>query len=448
MGDASARSRADRTLIYTGGAQPDVPAGVTTGVETAQTIAGQVAVLTAVNILARTHPGLVLAVPAVPVLVPSPTGGATLVEACEQLALAANPDLHVTLNDQLPSATLGVGIGPDAGAAPIYAGGSGWTALTGTRPQAIGAASSSLLGVGMAVTLATGWIFRRALQLPAAVDRAFSLWDLVEATAPTGPNDLTPVDVGSAWLVGAGAVGSCLAWWLHFVGVEGPWTIIDGDLADVTNLNRSLGLFARDGGWEGSPPVFKAEAAAALITDATPYPHWWDDWVNTNPASPDMVLAVANDFGVRAKVAAYGHPATMNATTSRNWSAELHRHLIGTDGCISCRHREGGVAKLICATAPMPEQKAETGRDAALPFLSAASGLMLAAGVIQLQHRRWANHDRNHWSVWFDAAAASASRHSCEISCSGTPSAAARRAIHGTTRWAPLDPSAAASGAQ
>ena len=70
-----------------------------------------------------------------------------------------------------------------------------------------------------------------------------SLWSLSAAADATGPAALEPLDVGGVWMVGAGAVGSCLAWWLRLVGVTGLWTIIDGDVVDITNLNRGLGLF-------------------------------------------------------------------------------------------------------------------------------------------------------------------------------------------------------------
>ncbi len=114
-----------------------------------------------------------------------------------------------------------------------------------------------MLGLGLGITLATGFLFRAALGWPVASDRAVSAWSFEETSKPTGPADAGPVDVGTTWLVGAAAVGSCLGWWLSFLGVVGEWVLIDGDVADATNLNRSLGLFATDAGVGGVDPIPK-----------------------------------------------------------------------------------------------------------------------------------------------------------------------------------------------
>jgi len=418
-----------------------MPAGVTSGPATASTASGQAAVLTAINILARAHPGVTLALPDVALMVPCPTGGTSLLEGCELLAVAANPDVEVSTARVMPTEIGSIGIGADAGPASIYAGGDRWTARTAATPQEVVPRPSSLLGAGLAVTLATGFIFRTALGRPAVRVRGVSLWSLAPAEAASGPDSCDPLDVGTVWLIGAGAVGSCLAWWLQFVGVVGAWTVIDGDVVDATNLNRSLGLFATDAGLAGGRAVHKADAAAALIPGAATCPHWWHDWAATDPAPPDVLVPVANEYGVRAAVAAYSHPATLHATTSRNWTAELHRHLLGRDGCISCRLPEG-TPSFGCATGQIEPTGTDPGRDAALPFLSAASGLLLLAGLLQMQHGHWATHDRNHWRVWFDdtPAVLSGSHWQCAGSCRATLAGPVRRAIHGETRWCYLDP--------
>jgi len=439
--------RHDRTLVYTHGVRPTIPAGITAGATTVSTPVGQIAILTAVNILARVHPEVILAIPDSSLCISSPIGGDMLIEACQALAIAANPDIVVTVTDDMPQEIMSVGIGADAGPALVYAGGARWTALMQGTPVAITPEPSSLLGVGMAVALATGVVFRAALGLPTVIERSISLWTLAETDKPTGPGTCGPIDVGNVWLVGAGAVGSCLAWWLHFVGVIGQWTIIDGDSADDTNLNRALGLFAAHAGLTGKERVAKAVAAAALIPDAVPFTQWWDDWSTTDPASPDVLIAVANDFGVRANIAAYSHPATIHATTSRNWTAELHRHVCGEDDCLACRCPEEA-PRFQCATASSAENlsaqhaEAEPGKDAALPFLSAAAGVLLMSGLLQLQYGHWATHPRNHWRIFFDESwrTTQSSRRLCIQNCVTTASPNVRRAIHGQTRWRQFDP--------
>ena len=446
--DASPRS--NRTRCYTGGVEPTVSAGVTTGPETAATLVGQVAVLSAVNMLARVHPGIVLDLPDTPLLVQSPTGGATLIQACAQLAAAANPEITMAAAVHEQDAVLSIGIGADSPPASVYAGGSRFTARTGGTPQALGQDDSTLVGGGMAVALAAAYVFRTAIAMPAVVERSISLWTFEETADTTGPSACGPVDVGDVWIIGAGAVGSGLAWWLRHSGVLGTWTIIDADFVEPSNLNRSLGMFAHHAGLTGLPAALKAEAAAALIPGARAFPHWWEDWAATDPASPDVLLPLANERGVRPAIAAYSHPAVLHASTSPNWTAELHRHLIGRDDCIACRLPETHAPTFLCATVPadtdpssdIPTQGKQDRRDAALPFLSGAAGLHLLAGLLQLQHGQWNTHQQNHWRIWFDNTppVLSRSQHLCTRACTATATREVRAAIHAHTRWLALDP--------
>jgi hypothetical protein len=448
-GQTSARTL--RTRSYTGGIEPTVAAGVATGSETAATETGQVLVLSAVNMLARVHPAIVLSFPDTPLIVRSPCGGSTLAEACAKLAAAANPEIIVDAPTRTANTALCIGIGADATHASVYAGGARFTGFTGTTPQTLTPEPSTLMGGALAVTLAAGYLFRTAIALPVIIDRSISLWTLDETTTATGPAACGPVEVGNAWIVGAGAIGSALAWWLYHTGLVGAWTIIDGDCVEATNLNRSLGLFAHDAGLTGLPAVMKAEAAASLIPRSQAFPIWWDDWVATDPASPDVLLPLANERAVRAAIAAYSHPAVLHASTSPNWTAELHRHLIGRDDCIACRLPEAAPA-FACATAPaLPTGDGRgTSNDAALPFLSGAAGLLALAGLLQLQHSQWPAHSRNHWRVFFDHSPAglSRARWPCMPTCTATSADRIRHKLHGTTRWHHLDPNMRRATAQ
>ena len=441
--------RHDRTLDYTDGTKPEVAAGIGVGVECASTAVGQVATLSALNMLVRSHPEVILAIPDVPLRVPSPTGGTTLSEACRALATAIDSQVTITEVQQLPTRVLSIGIGPDAGPAFVYAGGLGWTATTSNDPLEVGPQASSLLGLSMAVALGVGAIFRSAIGLPAELDRSVSLWKFTETHEATGPDACGPVDVGTTWMIGAGAVGSGLAWWLHFVGAVGTWTVIDGDEVESSNLNRSLGLFAADVGLEGGRPAAKASAAASLIGGSDPQPKWWDDWAATDPPSPDVLLPLANDYGVRSKVAAYSHPAIIHSTTSRDWTAELHTHLSDRDDCMACRFPED-TPQFACATAPVGQGLIDgsgTKKDASLPFLSGAAGLLLLAGLLQLQHGVLVAHQMNHWIVAFDqrSRVVRGVRWTSTKGCVGTASPNVRRLLHGTTRWRSLDPDGSGS---
>ncbi len=436
--------RTARTRQYTHGAEPVLGVRVSANSRTAETPLGQMAILSAVNMIARVHPSVQIDVPASPLVVSSLAGGRDLLESASLLASAANPSINVLPAQPRGVALPSIGVGPDAPTCSIYVGARRWTALMSSQPQPIEDASSSALGLAMAISQACGSVFRLSISLPAASERRSSLWTLSEAAETSGPADLSPLDVGSVWIVGAGAVGSALAWWAHFLDLAGAWSVIDADDVDASNLNRCLPFFATHAGLTGQPPESKAKVLSDLLPNASAVRCWWDEFVASDPYSPDVIVPVANDFGVRPAIAAYGHPAVIHTATSPNWTAELHRHLVRLDDCIGCRLPEAA-PRFQCATATDIRGDDVGSSDAALPFLSGAAGALALAALGQLQHGNWPLHTRNHWRWWFDESpkAVSSSRWSCQASCTATPAPLVRNALHSHTRWRDLDPDAA-----
>jgi molybdopterin/thiamine biosynthesis adenylyltransferase len=76
------------------------------------------------------------------------------------------------------------------------------------------------------------------------------MWSALHAryfdTGPRAPELALPTDLGRVLQVGAGAVGCALDYWLAFLGVAGHWTVVDGDVVEVSNLNRQLLFVAVD----------------------------------------------------------------------------------------------------------------------------------------------------------------------------------------------------------
>ncbi|HXF37910.1 MAG TPA: hypothetical protein VNO17_12140, partial [Actinomycetota bacterium] len=104
---------------------------------------------------------------------------------------------------------------------------------------------------------------------------------------------------------------------------------------ELHNTNRALTLLAADAGWPDGTPrqpgAMKATAAADLLgIDA--YEGWYHEWLAENgDRRPDLVLPLANDFSVRHAIGQRGESILVHATTSPNWTAELHRHVAGRD---------------------------------------------------------------------------------------------------------------------
>jgi hypothetical protein len=188
-------------------------------------------------------------------------------------------------------------------------------------------------------------------------------------------------------VIGAGAVTNALLYWTHQIGVTGVWDVVDGDISELHNTNRCLGMTAADAGWPNGRPTGvagKKAVIASRLINARPHTDWYHDYLRTHPSRRhDLVLPLANGHGVRAAIAARGEPILLHATTSPQWTAELHRHIPGRDDCPACRMPNADGPQFACSTGPPDPTSSDSG-DAALPFLSATAGLMLAISLLEL----------------------------------------------------------------
>lgn len=448
--DAEARRfyalRDRRTVEYH--AATDAAVGLWVGRDACRDGIGQQSILTLINMLARVHRKLVVALPDAALRVNDPIFPArTLREAVVALATATDPYITIEFADPVGDyAALGVGIEGVPADLPAYVGVLGATALRAVQPRPFDHRGLTL-GANMAACLAAASLFRQAHELPMCFG-GYSAWDLGATEVATGPDQLPPLDVGDVLVVGAGAVGSALAYFLRELDHLGRWLIVDRDVVAVHNLNRGLAMFASDAGWPVGPPRSKAHVAGA-VAGLEPRPYWYQELLDAGDSFvPDLILPLANGPGVRQAINQRGLPVLLHATTSPLWEAQLHRHIPTVDECIDCRLPDRQQPQFACSTArvsgpaePTPEN------DAALPFLSGAAGLLLLAGLYRLQLGELKNDPHNEWHLSFGGRFAFGSRKHkrCKPACRAVPAAPVRRAVNGATRWAALDHEAGAA---
>jgi len=381
------------TLAY----QPELkederPVVVTVG-ETAHTPAGHVLLCGLVNQLSRTHRHLVLVGDLErPLLCRDPFGHARLSSASAGLAREVNPAISVAVTERAPRgeilAHLGVGAEGD-----LSLGCRGWSALLdSSRTVEVGEGADDLWGAMLAACLGSWFAFRRALGSSAAPARSYSLWEFGQPGEAIGPALGGPLAMGRVLQVGAGGVGAALGYWLATVGTRGQWTVVDGDVVEVENLNRQLLYVAADAGYPDGASANKAERAATRMGAAVSASEsWYGEDSTVVEAEYDLLLALANERGAREALQDREAPLLLHATTSANHQAQFHRHAPGRDDCIRCRI-PGETAQLACGTAPVME---EAGADASLPHLSGLAGLLLAAGLARTSIGALASYPRN-----------------------------------------------------
>jgi molybdopterin/thiamine biosynthesis adenylyltransferase len=220
--------------------------------------AGQHVLACAVNLLSRlteTVTRLMLAIPAVPVVVPMPYGHAvgTLRDALAAIPpWAVGNEVSVEIVEQVSGADMVLSLGPPpatpAGAPVLCAIADRWRLWVGLRehlpPDVEVRASATPLGPYLAASFLVGEVFKTArgvVRGRAIQSLGYSLWTGATGEWPAleaGP-ELAGHTLPPFYLVGAGAVGQGVAAILGATPLSGAYVVaIDDDHHDRTNLNR------------------------------------------------------------------------------------------------------------------------------------------------------------------------------------------------------------------
>ena len=438
------RERDSRTESYLGHDFPALaPISIHASADVCESKSGQLLIVTLVNQLARIHRDLRLALaePAAELVVSSLCGGCTLGDEVQRLARRIDPygRCDVDREDLNPCA---VSIGTGAYCRSDLTWYLGWkfsTAELRKDPCRLERESSAALrGAGLAALLGAPAAIKAALGIETTPTR-LSAWNLTSGKdADPGPTELPPIDVGRGLMVGAGAVATAAAYWLVQWGNLSSWTTIDHDTVALHNTNRSLLFFPDDAGWPDGTPQAKVYCLPRYLVEAVPVHAWYDEAVETQ-STFDTVLVLANERDVRTRVSSRNDPVQLAATTGQSWLSQLHRHIAGRDDCVRCRMADIRAPQLRCSEATVIGGRAGTaGGDAALPFLSAASGLMLVSALQRLQLGEFGAKRTNMWSWDFRSERRMHSAGYCECrgDCSTGLGAVARRTITDMTRWA------------
>ncbi len=387
------------------------------------------------NLLARAHPRLVFVGELEGDYLPrSPFGYETLIEATAGQAQEINPSISVDVVQKIPAGDVltSLSIGPGRG--ELSLGTDGWLASFGSEARIVDRPASRW-GAALAACFGAWFAFQRLLDAPVRLGGTYSLWDACRPTCVQGPLTDDALDVGRVLQVGAGGVGAALDYWLATAPLSGAWTIVDGDDVEPSNLNRQLAFLATDAGWE-APVAKKAPVAASRLGPSVrANDKWWGKDPDLVAERFDVILALANERGVREALQDRQPPLLLHATTSPNYQAQLHRHVSGRDDCIRCR-LPGGAPVLACSEVELPDGQT----DAALPFLSGLAGLLLAVALARLASGDLADDNTNLISVDLggNQPQTQTLTWTCREGCRSWGPRTVREQLAAGTRWASL----------
>ena len=437
------RERDSRTSEYVESASLVMaPVSVHVSTDACETRSGQLLLQTLVNQLARIHRELrfVVAAPDTALLTPALCGTSTLGDEIVRLAHRIDPFGKFELDTEpTPSEHISIGLGAYCRRdLTWYLGFDRSNAKLNTEPcQAGSNTPADLRGAGLAATLGAAAATKEALNFK-TIPTVLSAWNFESGVeADPGPAVLPPVDVGRGLMIGAGAVAAAAVYWLIQWGNESVWTLMDHDRVALHNTNRGLLFFPEDAGWPHTDPMPKVACLSPYLRNAIAVDAWYDE-ASESKQIFDTILVLANERDVRSIVSARNDPIQLQATTGQSWLSQLHRHISGRDDCVRCRTADIRPPQLACSEALTTTDDKPERPDAALPFLSAASGLMLVSALQHLQHGDIGKGKNNIWNWDFrNIRRMARSFHcSCRDDCSIALSIEARRQITQATRWA------------
>ena len=437
------RERDSRTAEYLAHDFPaNAPVSIHVSADACETQAGQLLLLALANQLARIHRELRFAVaaPDTALLTPALCGASTLgAEVC-RLAGRIDPYGKFELvTEGTPPDRISIGVGARCrDDLTWYLGFDRSNGQLRTEPSRAGSnVAADLRGAGLAAALGAAAAAKAALQFETK-PTILSAWNFAsDAEADPGPADIPPIDVGRGLMIGAGAVAAAAVYWLMQWGNSSPWTIIDHDRVALHNTNRGLLFFPEDAGWPNASPLSKAACLTPRLENAVAVDSWYDQAAEARQTF-DTVLVLANERDVRTIVSSRHDPIQLQATTGRSWLSQLHRHVSGRDDCIRCRMEDIRAPQLACAQAPTASADQPERPDAALPFLSAASGLMLVSALQRLQEGSLGDDDKNAWNWDFRSSVRvnQTACYTCRDDCATVLGPEARRKLVNLTRWA------------
>jgi hypothetical protein len=352
--------------------------------------AGQVIFLITCNLLARWCRRVFLAVPEVSLHEQFRARGA-LVDFALATMRDADPfgefhaqappqvDLHIHIGDKCP---------PLAARCTVVTC-SGWLAGVRRRGETglpMGDADNPI-GAAHAAVLAGAQVFRDALDRGELYPPSF-IFDAFTGARWTGGSEIEtalPQDlsIGRALMTGAGSVASAALFFGDLFGLRAQVDLVDADWIKIENFARSP-IFGQAGYGRRKVDVLAERLAGSRLT-LRPIPAWWHE-AGLSPMLEgyDLVLPLANEHGIRWDLQNLVPPLMVHASTGRNWNVNFARHIPRRDDCLVDRF-DGLHDKpvLRCAEGSIAVEGL-IAVDAALPFLSFISGLLVATDLVRL----------------------------------------------------------------
>jgi hypothetical protein len=206
-----------------------------------------------------------------------------------------------------------------------------------------------------------------------------------EPWASDAPEVSGPLDIGRILLAGAGAIGSAIAYIADLEFLGGDMTVLDQDVVDVTNLNRSPLFSVMDAFTESDKSVVVARYLAGRGARLTSLRGTWHEHADRlGIAGHDVWISLTNEHGAWAEIPFQLPPVVLHGTTTSGWGFSAGRHIPKVEDCTMCRMpRPKTEFRGLCAEGEIaPPQHVPV--RASLPFLSVAAAALTLGELLKL----------------------------------------------------------------
>jgi hypothetical protein len=194
------------------------------------------------------------------------------------------------------------------------------------------------------------------------------------------------LDLGRTLLAGIGAIGSALIYIADFMPLSGQLTLLDRDLIEASNLNRSP-LFTIMHALERREKTLAArEYLASRGVNISAITGTWHEQGAQLAEEPfDLWVSLTNEDGAWAIVPFQLPPVVLHGTTTSGWGFGAGRHIPRFEDCTLCRMPRPTVEfRGPCAEGEVAQMETGPPTRASLPFLSAASAALVLAEMLKL----------------------------------------------------------------
>lgn len=273
--------------------------------------------------------------------------------------------------------------------------------VTAAGPYAIGRRGRSMsspspcghltASAGLAASIGVADLFKRAVGHSQEHWIPSFNWDLLDHSMPREIEHMAEgadePDIGNVLLAGVGAIGSSLVYLLDLAAANGRVTLLDRDLVETSNLNRSLLFGVSDVLVNGR----KTELAERFLrsTDISTTclnGTWREHAVAVSAANFDVWVSFTNEDGAWAQVPFQLPPVVLQGTTTSGWGFGAGRHIPRKEDCTLCRMPRAEAAfRGPCAEGEISQAVPTSVQRASLPFLSAASASLVLAELGKLR---------------------------------------------------------------